>query len=153
MFFLKSPHHKEIKASQLTAQHGNTRRIPINPHLFKYIGAPRGMINVQYIQDRLEAAKTVQPARARYGWGLFIQAPRFITQAALETRIGDTVFRFRTEEDVWPVFFVHVLLQGADLISGRSGWRWRLTPSGEKFLNVAPVIQDGPCLPPGGSID
>ena len=30
-------------------------------------GAPKGMTYIQFIQDRLEAAKTVQPSRC--GWG------------------------------------------------------------------------------------
>src|SRR5450759_1205929 len=34
-------------------------------------GAPKGMTYVQFIQDRLEATRTVQPARC--GWGLFIR--------------------------------------------------------------------------------
>jgi hypothetical protein len=33
-------------------------------------GAPKGMTYVQFIQDRLEAARTVQPARC--GWGMML---------------------------------------------------------------------------------
>jgi hypothetical protein len=68
-------------------------------------------------------------------------AAHFVAPPALETQIGETVFRFRTEEDVWPVFFAHVLLQGAGLINGGPGRRWRLAQSGEKFLMAPPVVQ------------
>ena len=33
-------------------------------------GAPKGMTYIQFIQDRLEAAKTVQPSRC--GWGMML---------------------------------------------------------------------------------
>jgi hypothetical protein len=70
-------------------------------------------------------------------------AARFTTPPQLETRYGDIVFRFRSEEEVWPIFFVHVLTKGADLISGGPGRRWRLTSGGETFLTLPSVLQVG----------
>ncbi|MEL7590821.1 MAG: hypothetical protein AAGU17_05955 [Anaerolineaceae bacterium] len=34
------------------------------------VGAPKGMTYVEFIQDRLEAAKTVEPSRC--GWGMML---------------------------------------------------------------------------------
>jgi hypothetical protein len=66
---------------------------------------------------------------------------RFVKPPVLETKIGDTVFRFQNEADVWPIYFVHVLTQAADLVSGGPSRRWRLTPTGEQFLTLSPVLQ------------
>jgi hypothetical protein len=59
----------------------------------------------------------------------------------LERKFGETIFRFRTEEDVWPVYFIHVLAQGAELVSGGPSRRWKLTRAGEEFLSLPVVIQ------------
>jgi hypothetical protein len=55
----------------------------------------------------------------------------FVNPPILETRIGNVVFRFRSEEEVWHVFFVHKLAHGAELVEGGSGRRWRLTKRGD----------------------
>jgi len=68
-------------------------------------------------------------------------APQFVKPPALETKIGDTVFRFQNEDNVWSIFFVHVLAQGADLISGGPGRRWRLSDAGDEFLSAPAMIQ------------
>ncbi len=68
-------------------------------------------------------------------------AARFVTPLALETRIGEAVFRFQNEADVRPVYFVHMLAQAASLASGGPGRRWRLTPTGEQFLALPAVLQ------------
>jgi hypothetical protein len=65
----------------------------------------------------------------------------FVNPPALETRIGSVVYRFRSEEEVWPVFFVHKLAHGAGLVEGGSGLRWRLTLRGEEFLSKSAVAQ------------
>ncbi|MBN1837231.1 MAG: plasmid pRiA4b ORF-3 family protein [Spirochaetales bacterium] len=72
-------------------------------------------------------------------------AARFVDPPALERRIGEHVYRFRSEEDVWPVYFAHELTRGAELASGGCGRRWRLTPTGERFL-AAPAAGQVACL-------
>ncbi|MDR3576128.1 MAG: plasmid pRiA4b ORF-3 family protein [Anaerolineaceae bacterium] len=67
--------------------------------------------------------------------------PRFVKPHLLETKIGDAVFRYRTEDDIWSIYFVHVLAQGANLISGGPSRRWRLTPVGECFMTLPAVAQ------------
>ena len=68
-------------------------------------------------------------------------AARFVNPPRLETKIGDHVFRFRSEDDVWPIYFVHVLAAIADLIRGGQGRRWRLTQAGEDFLAAPALVQ------------
>ena len=68
-------------------------------------------------------------------------AARFTISPQLETGVGEFVLRFRCEEEVWPIYFVHVLAKGADLISGGPGRRWRLTSGGETFLTLPPESQ------------
>ena len=65
----------------------------------------------------------------------------FVNPPLLETRIGNVVYRFRSEEEVWPVFFVHKLAHGAELVEGGSGRRWRLTQWGEEFFSKSAVAQ------------
>ena len=55
------------------------------------------------------------------------------TPPRLEEEVGDRVFRFRSEEEVWPVHFIHILAGCAGLVSGGAGRRWRLTHPGEAF--------------------
>jgi hypothetical protein len=68
-------------------------------------------------------------------------AARFVNPPELETNIGDTIFRFRNEQEVWPIYFVHVLAHSAGLISGGKSRRWRLAPPGEQFLALPAVDQ------------
>lgn len=66
---------------------------------------------------------------------------RLIQPAELETRIGDKVYRIRSEEDVWPIYFLRVLAEVAELIQGGRARLFRLTPSGERFLAAGPAEQ------------
>ena len=60
----------------------------------------------------------------------------FVEPPQLERRIGTHVYRFRSEEEVWPVFFIHVLAWAAGLVSGGQGRRWRLNECGEAFASA-----------------
>jgi hypothetical protein len=68
-------------------------------------------------------------------------AARFVTPPRLETNIGDTVFQFQSETEVWPIFFVHVLASSAGCISGGTGKRWKVTQLGEIFLTLPAAAQ------------
>ena len=59
----------------------------------------------------------------------------------LDTTIGERVYRLRSEEDVWPIYFLHLLAVDGVLISGGMGQRWQLTPQGEGFLTLVPPAQ------------
>jgi hypothetical protein len=66
---------------------------------------------------------------------------RFVNPPSLEEKVGDRIFRFQNEYAVWPVYFLHVLAEIGDLISGGPSRRWRLTRDGEAFLTAPAVIQ------------
>jgi hypothetical protein len=66
---------------------------------------------------------------------------QFADPPPLETRIGEHVFRVRSEADIWPLYFVHVLASVGGLVTGGPGRRWQVTPVGEKFLNTPAEIQ------------
>lgn len=68
-------------------------------------------------------------------------AAAFVHPPSLELGFGSHVYRFRSEDDVWPVYFVHLLAECAGLISGGQGRRWRLTPTAEQFLSAPAAPQ------------
>lgn len=66
---------------------------------------------------------------------------RFVNPPELDVTIGDHVYRLRSEYDVWPLYFLHTLAHVAGLLEGGPGRRWRLTSSGDQFLNLDPLGQ------------
>jgi hypothetical protein len=68
-------------------------------------------------------------------------AEKFCAPPELETRIGDSLYRFKNETEVWSVFFMHILAQGAGLINGGPGRRWRATQEGEAFSDLPAAVQ------------
>lgn len=65
----------------------------------------------------------------------------FVHPPALESKIGDQVYKVRSEYDLWPVYFIHSLLEVGGLLEGRPGRRLHLTVKGEQFLASEPPIQ------------
>ena len=66
---------------------------------------------------------------------------QFVDPPQLETRIGEYVSRMRSEDDVWPLYFVHVLASVGGLIAGGPGRRWQVTPLGEKYMTALAEVQ------------
>lgn len=66
---------------------------------------------------------------------------RFVNPPQLETTIGDHTYRLRSEADLWPLYFLHILAEVGDLLAIAPARRWRLTSDGEEFLNVDPLLQ------------
>jgi hypothetical protein len=52
----------------------------------------------------------------------------------------------RNEEDFWPLYLLHVILNTAGLIDDEHGKRWRVTALGESFLVSPPLLQVGALL-------
>ena len=65
----------------------------------------------------------------------------FVNPPVLEEIIGEHVFRIRSEYDVRPLYFRHVLVSVGRLVQGGPGRRWKLTPLGERFLAAPPPLQ------------
>ncbi len=66
---------------------------------------------------------------------------RFVNPPKLEDAIGEHVHRVRSESEVWPLLFRHVLASVGGLITGGLGRRWKLTPLGERFLAALAPLQ------------
>jgi len=66
---------------------------------------------------------------------------RFAHPPQLTRTIGDQTFRVRSEDDVWPLYFLHTLAYVGGLLEGGPARRWRLTPDGAEFLTASPPIQ------------
>jgi hypothetical protein len=66
---------------------------------------------------------------------------RFVNPPKLEQAIGEHVFRVRSEAEVWPLYFRHVLASVGGLVTGGLGRRWKLTPLGERFLAAPAPLQ------------
>jgi hypothetical protein len=59
----------------------------------------------------------------------------------LENQIGERVYSVRSESDVWPLYYCHVLASIGGLIEGGMGRRWLLTPMGSQFLTSTSLQQ------------
>jgi hypothetical protein len=66
---------------------------------------------------------------------------RFVNPPKLEEAIGEHVYRVRSETEVWPLLFRHVLASVGGLITGGLGRRWKLTLLGEQFLAAPTPLQ------------
>ncbi len=65
----------------------------------------------------------------------------FVVPPVLEETIGEHTYRLRSEMDLWPLYFLRVLAEVGELLDIGSARRWRLTRSGEGFLNAPPALQ------------
>lgn len=63
---------------------------------------------------------------------------RFVNPPKLEQTIGDHTFKVRSEDEVWPLLFVHTLAFHSGLVDGGPARKWRTTPEGTLFPNSAP---------------
>ena len=68
---------------------------------------------------------------------------QFVNPPVLDTKIGNQVFKLRSEDDVWQLFYLHMLANTGGLVSGGQARAWKLTPGGEAFLNFTAPIQPG----------
>ncbi|MGE5378656.1 MAG: plasmid pRiA4b ORF-3 family protein, partial [Bacteroidota bacterium] len=68
---------------------------------------------------------------------------QFVNPPVLDEKIGGKVYKLRSEEDVFGLFYLHMLANTGGLVTGGQARAWRLTSSGEAFLNAAPPLQLG----------
>lgn len=66
---------------------------------------------------------------------------RFVHPPKLDHTIGDTTFKLRSEDDVRPLMFIHVLAHVGGLVSGGQARRWQVTDEGQKLLQLSPPVQ------------
>jgi tetratricopeptide (TPR) repeat protein len=68
-------------------------------------------------------------------------ASQFVHPPILETVIGEKTYHIRSEYDVWPLYFLHILVELAGLVEGGQSRRWRVTLKGESFLSDPAQVQ------------
>jgi hypothetical protein len=66
---------------------------------------------------------------------------QFVDPPRLEAKIGGQTFRLRSEEHLWPLYFLHILADVGGLAKIAPARRWQLTAQGKRFLAAAPVLQ------------
>jgi hypothetical protein len=66
---------------------------------------------------------------------------QFVTPPQLETTIGGQTFQLRSEEEVWPLYFLHILADVGGLVKAAPARRWQLTAQGKRFLETASLLQ------------
>jgi hypothetical protein len=66
---------------------------------------------------------------------------RFVDPPKLEQTIGSHAFKVRSEDEVWPLLFVHTLAFHSGLVDGGPARKWRTTPEGILFPQIPPPIQ------------
>jgi hypothetical protein len=52
----------------------------------------------------------------------------------LDEKFGDKVYKLRSEEHVWPLFFLHMLANTGGLVAGGQSRIWKVTPEGNVFF-------------------
>ena len=66
---------------------------------------------------------------------------QMVNPPPMEENIAGLITRVRSESDVQPLVFRHILAATGGLISGGPGQRWKLTPLGERFLAADAAAQ------------
>ena len=68
---------------------------------------------------------------------------QFVNPPALEEKIGDKVYKIRSEDDVYPLYYLHTLASMGGFVMGGQARVWKLTEEGYEFLNAPASIQLG----------
>jgi hypothetical protein len=66
---------------------------------------------------------------------------RFVNPPELDITIGDHTYRLRSEDDVWPLYFLHTLAYVGGLLEGGPARPWIVTRDGAQFLVASPLVQ------------
>jgi hypothetical protein len=66
---------------------------------------------------------------------------RFVHPPELDHTIGDITFKLRSEDDVMPLVFLHVLANVSGLVIGGPARLWQVTDDGQKLPHLPPPVQ------------
>jgi hypothetical protein len=66
---------------------------------------------------------------------------QFVHPPKLGKTVEERTYRVRSETEVWPLYFRHVLASVGGLATGGPSRRWKLTPLGDRFLAVPAPLQ------------
>jgi hypothetical protein len=68
-------------------------------------------------------------------------AAQLVEPVKMEATIGDYTYRVRSEEDIWSIYYLHILADVGGLVSTGRAQQWRVKKQGEKFLAADPFTQ------------
>jgi hypothetical protein len=68
---------------------------------------------------------------------------QFVNPPALENKVGDKIYKIRSEDDVYPLYYLHTLASMGGFVMGGQARVWKLTTEGYDFLNAPASIQLG----------
>ncbi|MCJ7432979.1 MAG: plasmid pRiA4b ORF-3 family protein [Anaerolineales bacterium] len=68
---------------------------------------------------------------------------KFVNPPALEEKIGNKVYKIRSEDDVYPLYYLHTLASMGGFVTGGQVRQWKLTSEGDDFLNAPAPMQHG----------
>lgn len=66
---------------------------------------------------------------------------RFVDPPPLKDTIGDQVYHLRSEEHLWPLYFLRIMAQVGGLLKIDRSRRWHLTGAGKAFFTLDPMLQ------------
>lgn len=66
---------------------------------------------------------------------------KFVHPPALEETIGDHTYKVHSEDEVWPLLFVHTLAFFSRLLEVEQNRVWQVTPDGQRFPQLPSPIQ------------
>lgn len=66
---------------------------------------------------------------------------QFASPPPMDTTIGGHTFKVRSEDDVWPLLFVHQLAFFSNLVTGGRSQTWKVTSEGQMYHQVLPSVQ------------
>ena len=65
----------------------------------------------------------------------------FIHPPILEETTNNHTYKVRSEDDVWPLLFVHILASQSGLVAGGPAKIWKVTSEGQLFSQFPPPVQ------------
>lgn len=68
---------------------------------------------------------------------------QFVNPPALEEKVGKKVYKIRSEDDVWSLYYLYTLASMGGFVMGGQARTWKLTSEGDDFLNAPAPIQLG----------
>ncbi len=71
---------------------------------------------------------------------------QFVNSPILDQKIGDKLYKLRSEDEVFLLYYLHMLANTGGLVTGGQARVWKLTQAGEVFLDLPAPVQLGVML-------
>ncbi len=65
---------------------------------------------------------------------------KFVHPPALKEMLGDYTRTVRSEDDVWPLLYIHTLAHASGLVTGGPSQTWKVTEEGQMYLQLPGII-------------